>query len=314
MAGGLVSCEWLREELNQNDAEPLRLVDATWFLPNSPFAAPEGSGGALEEFQRGPRLPGSCFFDIDAVSTPSGLPHMLPSEDMFADAMSALGICRDTRVVVYDRLGIFSAPRLWYTMKVVFDHPGMVAVLNGGLPRWQALGYPLESGDPAPMATAPTDRWTRRPESAWTMERVLDNIDSREALVLDARPAGRFKGQAPEPRAGMRGGHIPGSINVPFVSLLSSPDRTLLRPGELHTIFSEAGVEVGEFGSSSGVGRVVTSCGSGMTACIVGLALHQVGVPLAALTLYDGSWTEWGMQRDTPILRVGPTGDLEDAP
>lgn len=309
MAGGLVSCEWLYEELTRDGAEPPRLLDATWYLPNSPFAAPPGSGGAEDEFRRGPRLPGASFFDLDAVSTPSSLPHMLPGEEVFAAAMAELGISQDTRVVVYDRLGIFSAPRLWYTMKVAFDHPAMVAVLDGGLPRWQALGYPVEDGEPPAAAPAPASRWQRRPEGSWAMERVLGNIDSREALLVDARPAGRFKGQAPEPRAGMRGGHIPGSVSVPFVSLLSSEDRTMLRPDDLRAVFSEAGVHPPEE-----AGRIVTSCGSGMTACVVALALHRVGMPLGSLALYDGSWAEWGMQKDTPVVRFGPDGGLEDVP
>eukprot|EP00441_Pelagodinium_beii_P010875 CAMPEP_0197682556 /NCGR_PEP_ID=MMETSP1338-20131121/96625_1 /TAXON_ID=43686 ORGANISM="Pelagodinium beii, Strain RCC1491" /NCGR_SAMPLE_ID=MMETSP1338 /ASSEMBLY_ACC=CAM_ASM_000754 /LENGTH=296 /DNA_ID=CAMNT_0043264025 /DNA_START=179 /DNA_END=1065 /DNA_ORIENTATION=- len=294
MESGLVSCEWLKAELEAPKA-PLRVVDATWYLPNSPFAAPEGSKGAQAEFLAGPRLPGSVFFDIDAVSTvhPQNLPHMLPDEDTFAAAMAAIGVEPSTRVVCYDRLGVFSAPRLWYTLKVVFGHEE-VAVLNGGLPRWQELGYPLEEGPP-PLPPAPSAmaKWTKNSSAVWDKAQVLENIKTPAAKIIDARPAPRFYGEVPEPRPGMRGGHMPGSLNVPFVSLLSGPPRMMRPAEELQKQLQDAGLATGSFSKPDGE-TLVTSCGSGLTACVISLAMHQVGLPVSRMSLYDGAWTEWG--------------------
>lgn len=318
MERGLVSCEWLRDELDKG-GEPIRLVDATWYLPNSPFAAPEGSGGAKAEYLAGPRLPGAVFFDIDGVASahPDGLLHMLPSEDTFAAAMAALQIERATRVVAYDRHGIFSSPRFWYTLKVAFDHPADVAVLDGGLPRWRELGYALEEGSLAPAEVpvpAPMSSWSRNPNGAWTLEGVRTNIESREALLLDARSAGRFTGTAPEPRAGMRGGHIPGSLSMPFTDLLTAaPARMLRPPKELGDCLKAAGVEIDKLSAADGI-PIVTSCGSGLTACVVGLAMHQLGLPLSRWAVYDGSWAEWGSKPDTPIVRQGADGTEEPTP
>lgn len=312
METGLVSCEWLRAELAAGK-EPIRIVDATWYLPNSPFAAPAGSECAQAEFLAGPRLPSAVFFDIDAVATRNsdGLPHMLPSDETFAATMAALGIEKDTRIVAYDRHGIFSAPRFWYTMKVAFDHPGEVGVLDGGLPRWQALGFPIEMGPPEMPPPAPMSAWNRRPDSAWDLDQVRSNIDSKEALLLDARPAGRFHGEIPEPRAGMRGGHVPGSLNIPFPSVLTA-NREMLRPEELSGVMHRAGFS--PEGLESAGSKVVGTCGSGLSACILGLALHQLGMPLSRFAVYDGSWSEWGAHKDTPIVRRGTDGQDEVVP
>lgn len=317
MEKGLVSCEWLRAELDkEGSVDPIRVVDATWYLPNSPFAAPAGSGGAQADYLAGPRLPGAAFFDIDGVSSPhpAGVPHMLPSEETFSAAMAALGIERSTRVVAYDRHGIFSAPRFWYTLKVAFGHPADVAVLDGGMPRWKELGFPLEEGEaPPPPAPAPVAAWQRVPGSSWDSEQVRKNAEAREALLIDARGAGRFLGTAPEPRAGMRGGHIPGSVNVPFSDLLTAAPAMLRPPEELLERLKAAGVPVDTL-KAADEPPMVTSCGSGLTACIVGLAMHQLGLPASRWAVYDGSWSEWGSRSDTPILRQGADGKEEVVP
>lgn len=311
MERGLVSCEWLRAELDRPDVEPPRIVDATWYFPGSPWGPPEGSSGAQADYMAGPRLPGAVFFDIDAVSDPQNpLPHMLPSEDMFSAAMAALGITRESRVVIYDRHGVFSSPRFWYTLKVAFGHPGEVAVLDGGLPCWQELGYPVETGEAdLSLPPVPTEVWRRVDGSSWDLSQVRDNLDVQEALVVDVRPGPRFKGQVAEPRPGVRAGHVPGSVNVPFVSLLTQGPGApkLLEADQLRERFAEASVNLEDR-------TIVTTCGSGMTACIAGLAMHQVGMPLSRLSLYDGSWSEWGAQRDTPIVRVREDGELEAVP
>jgi len=325
MEQGLVSCEWLRDELAAG-ARDLRVVDATWYLPNSPFAAPEGSGGAAADFDAGPRLPGAVFFDIDGVATPhpAGLQHMLPNEETFSNAMMSLGVEPSTRVVIYDRHGVFSSPRCWYTLKVAFRHPGDVAVLDGGLPRWRELGFPLDE-EPQPShkrqrvepatAGATEALWRRDPEASWTLEQVLSNIDKRSALLVDARSAGRFHGTAPEPRAGMRGGHVPGSASMPFTDLLTGPPgpMMMLPVADLEAKLRAAGVPVDEVRTPGGV-AVVASCGSGLTSCVVGLALHLIGMPLSRFAVYDGSWAEWGASATTPIVRRGADGGEEAVP
>eukprot|EP00927_Polykrikos_kofoidii_P061742 TRINITY_DN56579_c0_g1_i1.p1 TRINITY_DN56579_c0_g1~~TRINITY_DN56579_c0_g1_i1.p1 ORF type:complete len:443 (+),score=61.73 TRINITY_DN56579_c0_g1_i1:139-1329(+) len=329
MERGLVSCEWLHAQLTTNGKESIRVVDASWYLPNSPFAAPVGSGGAHADFLAGPRLCGSVFFDIDAVASlhPQGLPHMLPCAHVFAEAMHRAGIDRSTRVVVYDRFGLFSAPRFWYTLKVFFNHPAEVAVLDGGLPRWKALGFPLEEGAEnvylPPVAGTP-DAWEASPPAVWNIEKVRDNIEKQEALLIDARASGRFSGEVPEPREGMRGGHVPRSVNVPFMDLVSGkppPAEETMKmrpPAELRQRFRDAGINIEEMATDASMEisgpAVVTSCGSGMTACILGLAMHQIGLPTSRWALYDGSWTEWGGRADTPIIRRAADGGEEQVP
>lgn len=311
MENGLVSCEWLRAELDAPSA-PLRLVEATWYLPNSPFAAPEGSEGPQAEFMAGPRLPGAGFFDIDGVATPHSVPHMLPDEETFAAAMAALQIEPGTRVVAYDRLGVFSSPRFWYTLKVAFGHPAEVAVLDGGLPRWKELGYPLEEGPPPePAAPAKMARWSKVQEAVWDKSQVIANCRSGASLHLDARPAPRFHGEAPEPRPGMRLGHAPRSVSLPAGSVLKG---TMMLPKEdLMKVAQSAGVSLDHVASPDGP-RILTSCGSGLTACVIGLGLHQLGMPLTRWAVYDGSWAEWGADQETPIMKRAADGGEEVVP
>jgi thiosulfate/3-mercaptopyruvate sulfurtransferase len=232
-------------------------------------------------------VPGAVFFDIDAIADrTTSLPHMLPSPEAFAAAVGALGIGSGDRVGVYDVRGVVSAARVWWTFRV-FGHEA-VAVLDGGLRKWQAEGRPVEHGAPKPAPRTFTARL--RPELVRSLDAMRANLTSRAAQVLDARSAGRFAGTEPEPRPGLRGGHIPGSLNLPYETLYRA-DGTLKAPDELRGAITAAGVDLGR--------PVVTSCGSGVTASVLALALYLVGRPDAAV--YDGSWSEWGSRSDTPV-------------
>ena len=272
----LVTTEWLAAQLGTWD---LRVVDGSWHMPQAK------RDPALEYEEA--HLPGAVFFDIDAIAdTTSGLPHMLPSPDAFARAVGALGIGDGDRVVVYDSRGVVSAARVWWTFRV-FGHDN-VAVLDGGLPKWRAEGRKLESGTVEPTRREFTPRF--RPELVREVAQMKSNVAMRGEQVLDARSRGRFAATEPEPRAGLRGGHIPGSLNLPYDEL-HAKDGTLLPPAELRTALTKAGVDLQR--------PVVTSCGSGITASVLALALHQVGRRDAAV--YDGSWTEWAGRNDTPV-------------
>ena len=272
----LVSTDWLAAHLSDPD---LRVVDGSWHMP---------------QLKRDPRaeftqahIPGAVFFDIDAIADhATSLPHMLPDAATFARAVGALGIGSGDRVVVYDVSGVSSAARVWWTFRA-FGHDA-VAVLDGGLRKWRAEGRPVESGTPAPAARA--FKATPRPELVRDLDAVRANIASRAAQVLDARSAGRFAGTEPEPRAGLRGGHIPGSLNLPYDSLYRA-DGTLQSPEELRAALQGAGIDLAR--------PVVTTCGSGVTASVLALALYLVG--RRDVAVYDGSWSEWGGRPDTPV-------------
>jgi thiosulfate/3-mercaptopyruvate sulfurtransferase len=273
----IVSTSWLAERLGNAG---LVVFDTTKYLPNEPK-------DGLTEF-RAAHIPGARFFDIDAIADPdTDLPHMVPTAGAFARHMAKLGVSNDSMLVFYDQKGLASAARGWWMMGL-FGHDH-AAVLDGGLPKWRAEGRPVEAGEPATPAPG-----VFRPDLRATRLRgvgdMLANVDSKAELVLDARAAGRFTAAVPEPRAGMRSGHIPGSVNLPYTELLA-PDQTLLPPAELRARLLAAGVD--------GKSKVVTSCGSGVTATILTLAMAQAGFPPGAV--YDGSWTEWGGRADTPV-------------
>jgi thiosulfate/3-mercaptopyruvate sulfurtransferase len=272
----LVTPEWLARNLTRRD---VRIVDGSWHMP---------------QLKRDPRaefaaahIPGAVFFDIDAIADhATSLPHMLPSAREFARAVGGLGIGARDRVIVYDSRGVASAARVWWMFRA-FGHDAVV-VLDGGLPRWRAEGRPVESGTPAPRPRKFTARLRR--SLVRDLAAMRRNVTTRKAQVLDARSRGRFAGTEPEPRAGLRSGHIPGSLNLPYDELYQK-DGMLLPPQELKAKFEAAGLDLGK--------PVVTSCGSGVTASVLALGLYAAGRPDVAV--YDGSWTEWGGRADTPI-------------
>jgi thiosulfate/3-mercaptopyruvate sulfurtransferase len=273
----LVSTSWLADELGKPD---LVVFDATKYLPN------EDRDGAAE-FLAG-HIPGARFFDIDVVADQdTDLPHMVPTPGRFAKLMGEMGVSNASRVVFYDQKGLASSARGWWLMGL-FGHD-RAAVLDGGLPKWRAEGRPIATGPAEPAAPA-----TFRPDFRAARLRgigdMLRDVATGETLILDARANGRFTAAVPEPRAGMRSGHMPGAANLPYTELLN-PDQTLRPAGELRARFAAAGVD--------GKRPVVTSCGSGVTAAILTLGLRRAGLPEGAL--YDGSWTEWGGRPDTPI-------------
>jgi thiosulfate/3-mercaptopyruvate sulfurtransferase len=278
----LVSTDWLADKLGDADVV---VVDATYHLPTA-------KRDARAEFANA-HIPGAGFFDIDGISDKaSSLPHMLPSPAEFKQAVEALGIGDASMVVAYDSYGLMSAARAWWMLRI-FGHD-QVAVLDGGLAKWQREGRMLESGEPAPGPALEggasfTPRF--RPELVRSRQQVLSNVASKTEQVLDARAAGRFKGTEPEPRAGLRSGHIPGSRNLPFTQLLDPTSKTVLPPDELRQRFAAAGIDPAQ--------PIVTSCGSGVTACVLALGLARIGAPDAAV--YDGSWSEWGQGSDTPV-------------
>ncbi len=273
----LVSTAWLAENL----AKPnLVVFDTTKYLPNEPK-------DGLTEFRRA-HIPGARFFDIDAIAdADTDLPHMVPAPGRFAKLVGALGVGNDSMVVFYDQKGLASAARGWWMMGL-YGHDA-AAVLDGGLPKWTAEGRKTEAGDPAP-ATAKTFLPAYRPARLRGVGDLLANLGEKTELVLDARAAPRFRGEVPELRPGLRSGHIPGSRNLPYTDLLA-PDQTLLPPEALRAKLAAAGVD--------GTKPVVTSCGSGVTATILTLAMTLAGLPEGAV--YDGSWTEWGGRADTPV-------------
>lgn len=276
MPSDVVDAAWLAARLG---APGLRVVDASWSMA--------ATAPTARQAYREAHIPGAVFLDLDAAADPAAaLPHTLAPPTHFAALAGGLGIGRDDAVVVYDRAGIHTAPRAWWLFKA-YGH-ARVAVLDGGLPEWRASGLPLESGDiAAPARVYVADEpWAH----ACTQADVLAASDAGIQIV-DARAAGRYRGDEPEPRPGLRAGHIPGSRNVPYTSLLDPTDGTLLDADGLRQVFARAGVDPAR--------PIICTCGSGVTACVIRLALARLGATSARV--YDGSWTEWGGTPGLPV-------------
>lgn len=273
----LVSTDWLAAEMGKSD---LRIIDASLFLPAM-------GRNARAEFEAA-HIPGAVFFDIEEVSdTANPLPTMLPPAEKFASRCQALGLGDGSRIVVYDNSPLKSSARLWWMLGLFGAHE--VAILDGGFPKWQAEGRPVESGKPIVR---------HRHFTVWAdkalvrdMAQMTDNLRSKAEQVVDARGPGRFSGAEPDPRPGVRPGHIPGSKNIPY-SALFNDDGTYKAPADIKALFDAAEIDLGK--------PLVATCGSGITAPVVAFGAALVGKPTVAV--YDGSWSEWGANPHNPLV------------
>jgi thiosulfate/3-mercaptopyruvate sulfurtransferase len=272
----LVSTAWLAAHLKDPD---LRVIDASWYLPDA-GRDPRAEYAAAH-------IPGARFFDIDEITdSRSNLPHMAPQPEKFVARMRAMGIGDGHQVVIYDGAGLFSAARVWWTFRLMGKTD--VAVLDGGFPKWQAEGRDVE--DMPPVMRDRHMMVSRQNHLVKDVTQVAHAAKLGEAEIIDARGAARFKGEVPEPRPGLRSGHIPGSKNVPFSTLLN-PDGTMKTVDAIRATFEAAGVNLSK--------PAITTCGSGVTAAVLSLALERLGHKNHAL--YDGSWAEWGMYEDLAV-------------
>ena len=276
-AASLVNTEWVAEHLNDPNA---RMLDCSYHLA--------ATGRDANTEYNNAHIPGALHFDIDKVCdlSPTPSPHMFPSAEGFAAIVGAMGIANDTQVIVYDADGLFSAPRVWWMFRV-FGHKD-VAVMTGGFRNWQAEGRPVSAEVPV-FAPKPFKAQMDHSKIR-SIEEIMANLDTGERLILDARAVNRFTGESPEPRTEVKPGRIPGSSNLPYTEIIDAEPGTFRDADSLRKAFDSVGAD--------GSREVTTTCGSGITACILGLGMHLIGRD--NWTLYDGSWTEWGSNPDTP--------------
>ena len=272
----VVSTQWLEEHMFD---DKVRIVDASWYLP--------GMQRNAEAEYKAAHIPGAVRFDLDAVANTSiDLPHVVASSQQFASDVGKLGISETHTIVIYDGMGLFSAARVWWNFRIM--GAANTYVLSGGLPKWVSESRPLAAG----LTTWPHQTFNARfsSNSVVTSTDVLEALGNNSVQIVDMRPAERFSGAVAEPRPGMRSGHMPGAINLPFSSLTEQGE--LISPPDLHSLFSELGLDVSK--------PIISTCGSGVTAPILNLALTSLGAN--AMTVYDGSWAEWGAREDLPIV------------
>ena len=273
----LVSTDWLADHLNAPD---VCIVDASWHMPNA-------GRNARAEFEAA-HIPGAVYFDIDEINDEGNpLPHMLPSPEKFSSRMRKMGLGDGNRIVVYDSTGVSAAARVWWMFRV-FGHED-VALLDGGLQKWLTEGRPVTDAPGESRARHFTARVNTLLARDYAQMRA--NVDSRAEQVLDARSPGRFSATEPEPRPELPGGHIPGSLNIPFPKVMESENKTMLPADGIRQALEDAGVDTSK--------PMVTSCGSGVTAAILTLALYLIGHE--QVPVFDGSWTEWASNPDSPI-------------